>query len=634
MSPWRLVWRQTRGKRALALVASLGILLTTTFSILGPLYLSTVERLAFEDYLERNVYNLDITLATGFSSFEPEQFNGTRSVILGAAQDTLGDALDRHGVYATAFSIRTALTGTDESDVIATLTSRTGFDDKIRVVEGRRAQFVSSGPIEVMLGKQAADLTGFQIGQQFRLNSRLPPPAQPYDAVLVGIVEPVDAEERYWFQVGGQYHTRLSATRNDAGLWVISLFLPESTLVDRIGAETPSLLGNVTDTLYVNQENLLAMGLGDAEDAVLRLEGRLTADAPRSILISLLANSLPGFRDDVARNQMPLTIVLVIVGALLLYALTMIAFTVGRTTEGAVGLLRSRGAGARRTVTLILAWALGATVVSAVAAPFIALGAIQGLGQLAAWDAALGGANLVAAPVIPALPWLAVGVAAVVVIMAIPVIGVSRVPVSTLQSERSRPTNLPWFRRLHLDIIVLAIAAVILWQVEIRGVEEGVTVAQTDGTSQLDRTVLIVPIAMTVAALLVMYRLLPIGIRLAAAAARAVGRLPIDMALERINRASTTAATLAGLLLLFGVLGVFLATFGGTLDRAAADQATFQAGVDVRIDAADTMDGKSFDDVTATYRGLDGVLDASSAYASVAGLGSIQVGSARADPRH
>ena len=626
MSPWRLAWRQTRGKRALALVASLGILLTITLSILGPLYLNTVQRLAFQDYLERNSYNLDAIVATGFSTFEPEQYNATRNVILSAAEDTLGDALDRRGIYSTAFPIRTALTGTDESDVISTLTSRSGFDDKVNVVEGRRAQFVASGPIEVMLGSLAAEKTGLRVGQQFRLNSRLPPPAMPYDAVLVGIVEPVDPEERYWFQVGGLFYERMDAESNQAGLWTISLFLPEKTLVDRIGAETPSLLGNVMDTLYVNPDRLLDMGLANADATIADLQGRLTADASRSLFLSLLANSLPDYRDEVARNQMPLIIVLVIVGTILLYALTMIAFTVGRTTEGVVGLLRSRGAGGRRTVTLILAWALGATVLSAALAPLIAYGAIRGLGELGAWRAALDGANLMPTPIVPILPWLAAGVAVTIVIMAVPVIGASRVPVSTLQSERSRPTNLPWFRRLHLDIVLLVIAAAILWQVEIRGVEEGVAVAQTDGTAQLDRTVLIVPIAMTLAALLLLYRLLPFGIRLAAALARAIGRLPIDMALERINRASTPAAALAGLLLLFGVLGVFVATFGGTLDKAAADQATFQAGVDVRIDRHRSFTGNSFAEVTEHYRALEGVLDASPAYSSTAGLGSIQVG--------
>ena len=365
MSPWRLAWRQTRGKRALALVASLGILLTITLSVLGPLYLNTVERLAFQDYLERNSFNLDATVATNFSTFEPEQYSGTRNVILSAAQDTLGDALDRHGVYSTAFSMRTELTGTEEQDVVSTLTSRTGFDDKVSVVEGRRAQFVASGPIEVMLGREAAEKTGLQVGQQFRLNSRLPPPAMPYDAVLVGIVEAIDPEERYWVHAGGTFYERMDAERNNAGLWVISLILPQQTLVDRIGAETPSLLGTVTDTLYINPDRLLEMGLANADAAVADLQGRLTADASRSIFISLLANRLPDFRDEVARNQMPLISVLVIVGAILLYALTMIAFTVGRTTEGVVGLLRSRGAGGPRTVTLILAWALGATALSA-----------------------------------------------------------------------------------------------------------------------------------------------------------------------------------------------------------------------------------------------------------------------------
>ena len=626
MSPWRLAWRQTRGKRALALIASLGILLTITLSVLGPLYLNTVQRLAFQDYLERNSSNLDPVIATNFSTFEPEQYNGTRNVILNAAQDTLGDAFDRHGIYSTSFSMRAEITDTDEQDAVSTLASRTAFDDKVSIVEGRRPQYVASGPIEVILGRQAAEKTGFQVGQQFRLNPRLPPPAMPYDAVLVGIVEPVDPEERYWFDAGGTFYERMDAFRNDAGLWVITLFLPQQTLVDRIGAETPSLLGTVTDTLHINPDRLLDMGLADADAAVAELQGRLTSDASRSIFISLLANRLPDFRDEVARNQMPLIIVLVIVAAILLYALTMIAFTVGQTTEGVVGLLRSRGAGGRRTVTLILVWALGATGLSAVLAPLIAFGAIRGLGELGAWKVALDGANLMPAPIIPVLPWLAAGVAVTAVIMAVPVIGVSRIPVSTLQSERSRPTNLPWFRRLHLDIVLLVIAAAILWQVEIRGVEEGVAVAQTEGTSQLDRTVLIVPIAMTLAALLLLYRLLPFGIRLAAALAHAIGKLPIDMALERINRASTPVAALAGLLLLFGVLGVFVATFGGTLDKAAADQAVFQAGVDARIDRPQSFDEKSFTEVTEDFRAIEGVEDASAAYSSLAGLGSNQVG--------
>ena len=626
MSPWRLAWRQTRGNRALALVASLGMLLSITLSVLGPLYLNTVERLAFDDYLERNSNNLDPALFTQFSSFEPGQYRGTREVILNAAEDTLGEALDRRGVYSTAYSIRTALTGPEGQDAASTLTFRTGFDDKVHVVEGRRAQFVASGPIEVMLGKAAADRTGFEVGQQFRLNTRLPPPALTYDAVLVGIVEPVDADDDYWFQVGGLFYERLDAARNQAGLWMISLFLPEETLVDRIGAETPALLGNVTDTLYIDPVGLHNMGLARAESALAELEGRLSSEASRSLFISLLANSLPGFRDDVARNQMPLVIVLVIVAAILLYALSMIAATVGRTTEGVVGLLRSRGAGGRRTVSLILAWALGATLISAALAPLIAYGVIRGLGELGAWRAALDGAALIPAPITPVLPWLAAGVAITIVIMALPVIAVSRVPVSTLQSERSRPTNLPWFRRLHLDIIVLVIAAAILWQIQVRGVEQGVAVAASDGTSEIDRTVLIVPILMTLAGLLLFYRLLPFGIRVAAAFARAIGRLPIDMALERINRASTPAAALGGLLLLFGVLGVFVATFGGTLDRAAEDQATFQAGIDVRIDRTSSYSGLSLKEATESLRQVDGIEEASAAYASSAGLGSIQVG--------
>ncbi len=610
----------------LALVASLAILLTITLFVLGPLYLGTVERLAFQNYLQKTDNNLATALFTGFSSFNPDEYHGARGVILNAAEESLGEALDRRGVYATAYQIRTALTGPEGQDAVSTLTFRTGFDDKVNVVAGRQAGYAASGPLEVMLGRAAAERTGLEVGQTFRLNTRLPPPAMPYDAVLVGIVEPVNSQDEYWFQVGGLFHERLDARRNGAGLWMISLFLPEETLVDRIGAETPSLLGLVTDTLYIDSAALHDMGVARAEGAFAELEGRLSSVAPRTMFISLLATQLPDVRDDITRNQMPLVIVLVIVGATLLYALMMIAATVGRTNEGVVGLLRSRGADGRRTATLILVWAIGAILISAALAPLIAYGTIRAMSWLEGWRMALGGAELTPAPLLPVLPWLAVGVAITVVIMAVPVIGVSRIPVATLQSERSRPSNMPWFRRVHLDIIVLVIVAAILWQIEIRGVEEGVAVSGTDGASEINRAILFVPIGLTLAGLLLFYRLWPYGIRVVAAGARLVGRLPIDMALERINRASTPAAALGGLLLLFGVLGVFIATFGGTLDRAAADQAIFQAGVDARIDRYSTFSGKSLTEAAERFRAIEGVEDASAAYASAAGLGSIQVG--------
>ena len=626
MSPWRFAWRQTRGMGALALVASAGILLTVTLFILGPLYLNTVERLAFEDFLEAKGNNLDPHLFTAFSSFSPGEYRPTREAIHHAAQGALGEALDRRGVYATAYPIRAALTAPPGQDAVTTLTYRDGFTDHVAVVEGRRAEYTASGPIEVVIGRPAADRIGLEIGQQFRLNTRLPPPALSYDAVLVGTVEPLDAEDPYWFQVGGLFYERLDAQRNNAGLWMISAFLTEETLVERIGQETPALLGIVTDTLYIDAPALHDMGLPAAETALAELEGRLSAAAPRTTFISLLAAQLPDFRVEVARNQMPLIILLVILAAILLYALAMIAVTVGRRTEGIVGLLRSRGAGRLQTVTLVLAWALGAAALALAAAPLITYVTIQGLGGIDAWRAALDGATLNPAPIIPALPWLALGAAVTVLIMALPVIGVSRVSVSTLQSERSRPMNLPWFRRVHLDIVLLAVAAAVLWQIQVRGAEGGLTAAQTDGAPEIDRAVLIMPVLTTFAGLLVLYRLLPYVLRIGITAARAVGRLPVEMALERLSRASTPAAALGGLLFLFGVLGVFAATFGGTLDRAAADQATFQAGVDARIDRYEGYSGMSIADTNAAFHAIDGVEDASAAYAGMAGIGSIQVG--------
>ncbi len=626
MPLWGLAWRQTRGNGPLVFVASLGLLLTVTLFGAGPLYLNTVERLAFQGFLEQQGNDLDLQLYTAYSSFSPREYEPTREKILAAAEDNLGEALDRRGIYAVSYFIRTAFTQPEGENAVTTLTFRTAFDDHVRVVEGRAARYTTEGPIEVVLGKQAADRIGLEVGQQFHLNSNLPPPSQPFDAVMVGIVAPIDAEDPYWFGVGGLFYQRLDAARNDAGRWMISMFLPIETLVNRIGMETPAQLGAVNDVLYLDPDVLLDMGAENVEEALARLEGRLSTDVPRATFISRLATQTPGFRDEVARSQMPLIILLIVVGATLLYALAMIAVTVSRQQEGGVALLRSRGASIARTVMLILFWTLGILVVGMALVPLIAHAMVRSLGYVGAWRAVLDGAPLSPAPLLPAAPWLLLGALLAALIVVLPIVGVSRIPVAVLQSVRSRPANTLWFRRAFIDVLVLAVAAAVLWQLQVRGIEGGGVVVQGDEGPSIDRAILIVPILTIGAGLLIYYRFLPIAVGIAAAIARAYGRLPVEMALERINRASAPAAVLGGLLFLVGALGVFAATFGGTLDRAAADHATFTAGKDARIDRFEGFAGASISAVNAEFESIDGVEDASAAYSTYAGIGSLQVG--------
>ena len=621
-----LAWRQARGNGPLVFVASLGLLLTVTLFGAGPLYLSTVERLAFQRFVEQQGNNLDLQLFTSFTSFSPQEYEPTRAKILDAAQDTFGEALDRRGIYATSYSIRTRFTQPEGETASTTLTFRTAFDDHVRVVEGRAAQYTASGPIEVVLGEQAADRIGLEVGQEFHLNSNLPPPSQSFDAVMVGIVAPLEAEDPYWFGVGGLFYQRMDAMRNAAGLWMISMFLPSETLVNRIGVEAPAQLGTVNDVLYLNSDVLQDMGAARVEEALASLQGRLSTDVPRATFISLLATQTPGFRDEVARSQMPLIILLIVVGATLLYALAMIAVTVSQRQEGAVALLRSRGATIVRTVTLLLFWILGILAVGMAMVPLIAYAMVRGLGYVSGWRDVLEGGPLLPAPLLPAAPWLALGALLAALIIVLPVVGVSRIPVAVLQSVRSRPVNTLWFRRAFVDALVLAVAAAVLWQLQVRGIEGGVVVAQDGETPSIDRAILIVPILTIGAGLLIYYRFLPIAVRIAATAARAAGRLPVEMGLERINRASAPAAVLGGLLFLVGVLGVFAATFGGTLDRAAVDHATFTAGMDARIDRFEGYRGMSVSAVNAAFESIDGVEDVSTAYATNAGIGSLQVG--------
>ena len=615
-----------QGTGLLALVAAFGLLLVVGLLTVGPLYLNTLERLAFSRTLSQMGNNLPPQVWTSFASFVPEEYRDARADVIDAAEGALGDAVVGQGIYVGTYLYDTITVDPAGLEAVTVFQYRSDYESHVRLVDGEFPKPTSSGPLEVAIGESAAQALHLSVGQTFHMQSRLPAPAPSFDAVLVGVVAPHDLDETYWAGQGPPFFETLSASSDPRGRWLLRLFITEETLLGRLGTEAPGALGVVNDIIYLDETVLLSMGAKATADSLLDFEGRMASSLPSADFTGALGFTVEDFREEASLTRIPLVIVLALVETIALYSLIMIVLALGERQTDSVVLLRSRGAGLIGTVTAILLWALIVTGVTFLIAPFIAASIVFLVGYTPGWQAVLDSETLSLAPLLPTVPWAFGGALIAVALLVLPSTQIARTPLALLRTSRSRMGGAFWFQRLFFDVGLLVLAGAVLWQLRQRGDLVAQTVSEEVPEASIDRTALLVPVFAVLVVVLLFYRLLPIIVRIGSAVTQRFNLLAPALAMDRMARAPGPALIVGGLFLLVAALGAFIATFGGTLDQSADDYAAYTAGGDARVLRIAGYKSSSFSDVRESYLEIEGVENASSAYRTNAGTGLLQIG--------
>jgi hypothetical protein len=189
-----------------------------------------------------------------------------------------------------------------------------------------------------------------------------------------------------------------------------------------------------------------------------------------------------------------------------------------------------------------------------------------------------------------------------------PAIEASRQGVAQARQEAARPSRLAFFQRYYVDVILLAIGILLFWQVGEQG-----SLAATDlmGDVMVDQLLLVAPAIVLVAAAMVLLRVFPLVMGLASRLLSP--RLPPGLAigLWQMSRNPTHYARLALLLILMAGLGIFAASFGGTLERSFRERVLYSSGSDLRLlNVAQNSRGASRP-FAREFELLDGVVRAS-----------------------
>ncbi len=586
-----LLPRRLRSSWTLLAVSSFGILTAVTLMAVGALYSQALAEGGLRHTLALTPkVALNAQVALQNRPLGPADYNEIRSTVEPVLDESLGHLISNvHRSGRAQANLPMTLTEDARPPRIGGRAGQpfflTGFREHTRLVEGRWPEAApvvheSGIHLETVVGKETAVNMAFEVGQEVYLVPFIADPTERVRYTIVGIVEPVDPAEEFWMTWDTYYFTT-----QDRDPWTVApLYMSEDHYFNALGARYSSLLGDYWWFLYLDTGELTADAAGPTRDAAVDLEKQLNLLYPRSLVLTALGQTIEDYREELTLARVPLFLFLSLVVAVVLYFLVLVLGLLARTQSDTANVLRSRGASMAQVSGL---FALGEGIVvlaSMVVGPLIAL-AIVKLVLVRTIDPAGGGGPVPVQLSPEAFLMGAIGGLLSLGVLAVSGVGLARLGIVEFLRVRSRPATVPLLHRYYVDVLVVAVVALIWWQVEQRG---GFVQRELAGGAleQVDLSMLLGPVLALLAVAFLIPRLLPWLMRGMAWASSLVAPAWIALTLTRMARDPLPHSSLVIIVMMVTALGVFGASFQSTLVRSQEEQAGFRVGGDLVIRGA------------------------------------------------
>ncbi|MBI4203043.1 MAG: ABC transporter permease [Chloroflexi bacterium] len=453
------------------------------------------------------------------------------------------------------------------------------FREHSQLVSGRwpgKPSFQEDGTLvlEGTVGSQMAEFLRLTEGTTVYLVPLADSPYEKIALTIVGVMEPVNSDEAYWFQDTSHFRASFDAETED-GESVASVYVGEEGFFKGLGASYPLLLGEYRWYVFLDFLSLTAETGPQARTDLLFLESDLNKKLARAYVFSSLTNLVEEYQRDLALARVPLFMFVSLVVGVVLYYLTVTTMLQARERGAEAAVLRSRGASVLQAGGLL---GLGEGVVTV--APGMILGPLIGWATNTAWHMGAEGLEYPSPGL--SLPVLAAAILAGLLCIGLffaTGIGVASRSIVGYLRERGRTPERIAFSRYAVDVLVLGLLGLLWWQIKSQG---GLLSRPLQGSGfSVDLALLLGPAIALMAAGLALLRVMPFLLRGAARLGGGLGMPWLVHSLRRMAREPAAYAALAVLLMLATALGVFGAAFGATLTSGRADLVRYRVGGEI-----------------------------------------------------
>ncbi len=469
-------------------------------------------------------------------------------------------------------------------------------DDLWQVVAGDLAALdatTASTPVPAVLHADAAARLGLETGDLVRLEPPESGRSGGLDLRVVALVTPAAPADPRWFsEAFGRTGVSSSGSFTEVG----PFFVP---VVDfaQLGGDVSSTARLALDPDRVEPDDI---------DEVIRLADRAPATfeaalAPAPVRVETgLGDLLRNVDTSVRSTTAVVAAVLLQVAVVALFGLAVAASVLFASRRSERILLQSRGIGRGRVARDALVEAIVIAVPAAIIGPFLAAGAVGLVGRWGPVEST--GLELRGA--VSAAAFAVSGVAAglAVALIAWPAIAAARLPAD----EADGRSGTPFLRRTGLDIVLVVLAVLGLWQLQRTG--SVASSAEPGGRSSVDPVLVLAPTLGIAAASLLAVRILAVaanGLERVGARSR---RLAPALAGREAARASGRRNRSSVLVVVAVAVASFALVQSVSWERSQRDQADAAVGADIVV----VPDGRpgatvSAANLAASYRALDDV---------------------------
>ncbi len=463
--------------------------------------------------------------------------------------------------------------------------------------------------LEAIAPAEAASLFGVGVGDRL---SVVPywTDATPYASVVIsGLFQRNDPGAEFWYLDDG-----ILKSSTGESFRTIPFYVSEKTFFSVLGTSFRNMTSTYAWLLAVDTGKINARNTTRARADIEAMKTRLGSTLFSYRQITELDRVLAEYDRRLFFTKVPMFVVMVLITAVILYYVVTLSSLLVEQQRGEIALLRSRGASSAQVLAVFVLEGATIAVLATVAGPLLASAAISILGYTPAFADLSGSARLDATISAGAYMMSALGGLLSFGALMVPAVHASHIGATRHRQLSARPPRQPAFQRYYLDVLLLVVSILLFRQL----IEQGSVVAtQVFGDVAVNQLLLAVPALMLVAAAMVLLRLFPLVMDIAS---RAFSRwLPagLVMGVWQMARNPTHYARLSLLLILTAGLGIFAASFGGTLERSFRERVFYATGSEIRVEGVALNSRGPTMPLVESYKDLPGVETASPALRSV-----------------
>jgi len=613
-SALQLVLKRSLANWKLLSCVIIGVLVAVALVSSTPLYSNTLSDLGLMRALrEKRVELLDIHVYAPNYAIDAEEHQENGDFIRGEVYENVGSIIRQEEHY---IKTPTFWAGWADRPLPPEPERPTGhfqvcsnLEQHVTLVDGRHPDPFPAGltseelldpdlEIEALIGRETAEIIDVSVGD--RLVFIYDEEGDPVQLTvrLAGIADPIDPEEEYWF-----LKTEVFAVPGQVMVPpTIPLCIPEQTLFEGIGRLVPGLMVSYNWYYFIDTDEVTAINAATIKESIQSLGRQIVAELPRSSALTTLDGVIAAHQQKLLFTQIPLFLLIFQIVGIILYYVVTVANMVVEQQAGEIALLRSRGASTVQIVGIYLTEGFLISALGGAAGPFLGANAFAFLGKTAPFMPLTGGEFLEIR--FSAMVFVLAGAAAVLCLVALlfPAIRAARMGIVGQRQNAARPPRAPFWQRYYLDVVLLVIAGVLYWEVEQSGT---LTSQHLSGEVSINPLLLITPLLSMVAAAVLFLRLFPLILAVAARLSHYTASAVVVLGLRYMARNPMHYGRLILLLMMAASVGMFAASFLGTLERSHGERIKYATGSDMRLSGIEYRAGKEV--VEQRYSDIPGV---------------------------